>query len=163
MALAHKENMAAFAVGRRVNMEEWNSITRTKGDADSDTGAPLPFGVPVIPGVTERTCKAMTNSGGENVLGITEASQTLPHTGDAYLQYDNVVICESGVIGVKLGTDVTEGAKANFDTANGVWVVTAKSATIIEVPGAQFNQAGKSGEVGAVRYRRPVPSLSVKG
>lgn len=156
MALAFKENMAAFAVGRRANMEEWNAFTRT-------AEAAIGFGVPVIPGTGAHTCIAMTATGGENVLGITEASQVLPHGTDAYAQYDNVAICESGVIGVELGTDVTVGAKANFNTGTGKWVVTAKSATIIEVPGAQFEEAGTSGNVGAIRYRRPVPSISVKG
>ena len=34
------------------------------------------------------------------------------------------------------------------------------SATVLTIPGAQFEGDGASGSVGAVRYRRPVPSLS---
>lgn len=158
MALAFKENMAAFAVGRRINMEEWNTITRTK-EVDSSLG----FGVPVVPGSGAHTCVQITATGGEDVLGITEASLTLPRPGDTYEQYDNVAICEVGVIGVLLGSNVVQGAKANFKTTDSTWVSTAKSASIIEVPGAEFDQAGASGDVGAVRYRRPVPSVSVKG
>ncbi|MFA7174475.1 MAG: hypothetical protein WC340_13910 [Kiritimatiellia bacterium] len=163
MAINFKGNLAAFAVGHRANMEEWNTITRVKGDADTSTGAPLPFGVPVKPGTGAHTCVEITATTGENVLGITEASQTLPHAGDAYLQYDNVAICEVGVIGVLLGADVTRGAQARWDTANKVWTGAAQSATVVTIPGAQFDEAGTSGSVGVVRYRRPVPSLSVSG
>lgn len=158
MATQFKQSLGAFAVGRRVNMEEWNAITRTKEGSDS-----LGFGVPVMPGTGAHTCIELSATTGQNVLGITEASQMLPHTGDAYAQYDNVAICEVGVIGVLLGADVTRGAQARWDTANKVWTGAAQSATVVTVPGAQFEEAGTSGSVGVVRYRRPVPSLSVSG
>lgn len=156
MPLQYKDNIAAFAVGRRTNMEEWNTITRV-------AEAAIGFGIPVQPGTAEGTCKTLTATTGQNVLGITEASQVLPHTGDSYAQYDNVAICEVGVIGVLLGADVTAGAVARFNTANSTWTGAAQSATVVTIPGAQFEYAGKSGAVGAVRYRRPVPSLSVSG
>lgn len=158
MAIQFKETLAAYAVGRRVNMEEWNTITRTKEGAGT-----LGFGVPVKPGTGAHTCVEITATTGENVLGITEASQVLPHTGDAYARYDNVAICEVGVIGVLLGADVTRGAQARWDTATGTWTGAAQSATVVTIPGAQFDEAGASGSVGVVRYRRPVPSLSVSG
>lgn len=163
MAIQFKETLAAFAVGRRVNMEEWNTITRTKGDADTVTGAPLPFGVPVMPGTGAHTCVELSATNGQNVLGITEASQVLPHPGDAYQQYDSVAICEVGVIGVLLGANVTRGAQARWDTQNKAWTGANQSATVVTIPGAQFEEDGTSGSVGVVRYRRPVPSLSVSG
>lgn len=158
MAIQFKENLAAFAVGRRVNMEEWNTITRTKEGSGT-----LPFGVPVMPGTGPHTCVILDATNGRNVLGITEASQVLPHPGDAYAQYDNVAICEVGVIGVLLGADVTRGAQARWNTADGTWTGAAQSATVVTIPGAQFDEDGTSGSVGVVRYRRPVPSLSVSG
>lgn len=97
------------------------------------------------------------------VLGITEASQVLPHTGDSYAQYDNVGICESGVIGVLLGANVTARSPARWNTANKTWTGAAQSATVVTIPGAEFEVAGSSGAIGLVRYRRPVPSLSVSG
>lgn len=158
MAIQYKESMAPFAVGRRVNMEEWNAITRTKeGEGD------LAFGVPVIPGTGTHTCVPLDATTGQNVLGITEANQVLPHPGDVYQQYDNVGICEFGVIGVELGADVTKGQPALFDTAAGNWTNAAQSATVVTIPGAEFEEDGASGSVGAIRYRRPVPSLSVSG
>lgn len=156
MPLQFKQDIAAFAVGRRTNMEEWNTITRV---AEGTIG----FGVPAMAGVDEQTALALDATNGRNVLGITEASQVLPHTGDNYVQYDNVAICEVGVIGVQLGADVTKGQVARFNTANGTWTGAAQSATVVSIPGAQFEFDGKSGTVGAVRYRRPVPSLSVSG
>lgn len=158
MAIEFKQNIAAYAVGRRVNMEEWNAITRTKEGAGT-----LAFGVPVMPGTGEHSCLPLDATNGRNVLGISEANQVLPHTGDAYQQYDNVAICEYGVIGVLLGANVTKGQQARFNTANGTWTAAAQSATVVTIPGAQFEVDGASGSVGAIRYRRPVPSVSVSG
>jgi len=158
MAITYRDNLSAYAVGRRANMEEWNAITRTKEGAGS-----LAFGVPVMSGTGAHTCVVLDATNGRNVLGITEASVVLPRPGDTYEQYDNVAICESGVIGVLLGADVTKGAVARFNTANGTWTGAAQSATVVTIPGAQFDEAGANGSVGIVRYRRPVPCLSVSG
>lgn len=158
MALTFKQNITAYAVGRRANMEAWNTITRTK----EGTGV-LAFGVPVMAGSGAHTCVLIDATNGRNVLGITEASPVLPRPGDAYAQFDNVGICEAGVIGVLLGANVTRGAQARFNTANGTWTGAAQSATVVTIPGAQFEEDGSNGAVGLVRYRRPVPSLSVSG
>lgn len=156
MAMTFKTNIPAYAVGRRVSMEEYNTLTKT-------AEAAINFGVPVMPGSGADTCVVLDSTTGRNVLGITEATATLPRPGDAYAQYDNVTVCESGVIGVLLGANVTAGAQARFNTANGTWTGAAQSATVVTIPGAQFDEAGSSGSVGVVRYRRPVPSLSVSG
>lgn len=156
MGITYKDNLTAFAVGRRVNGEEWNAITKTKYGAGT-----LAFGVPVMPGTDADTCVILDATNGRNVLGITEASQTLPHTGDAYAQYDNVPVLTMGVIGVLLDDDVVAGAQARWNTATSKWTDAAQSSTVITVPGAQFEEAGTGGAVGVVRYLRPVPSLSV--
>lgn len=153
-----KETITAYAVGRRVNMEEWNGVTKIKEGAGT-----LAFGVPVMPGTAANTCVILDATNGRNVLGITEASLALPHEGDSYAQYDNVAVCEVGVIGVELDDDVVAGAPARFNTATGKWTDAAQSATVVTIPGAQFDEAGSGGAVGVVRYRRPVPSLSVSG
>lgn len=158
MPIEFKQDMTAYAVGRRINMEEWNTFTRTKEGAGA-----LGFGVPVMPGTGEHSCIELSATTSQNVLGITEASLVLPTPGDAYSQYDNVGICEVGVIGVLLGGNVTVGQPARWNTANKTWTAAAQSATVVTIPGAQFEVAGSSGSVGAVRYRRPVPSLSVSG
>lgn len=160
MPITFPNSMAPFAVGRRINMEEWNTITRTlEGDDDTKLG----FGVPVTVGTRPHTCIELPATNGQNVLGIAEASQVLSHPGDYYVQYDNVAICEVGVIGVQLGADVTRGAPARWDTTAKKWTGGAQSATVVTIPGAQFEEDGASGTVGAIRYRRPVPSLSVSG
>ena len=155
MAVTYSQTIAKYAVGRRANMEEWNTITRT-----NSTATAIPFGVPVVPGTPVHTCVILTATA-QNILGITEASAVLAHTGDTYAQYDNVPICQDGVIGVLLGADVTQGAQARFNLSNSTWTGAAQSATVATIPGAQFDEAGASGSVGVVRYRRPVPSLSV--
>lgn len=152
------ENMGAYAIGRRVNMEEWDSFTRTKEGAGT-----VGFGSPVMVGTAAHTCTALDATTGRNVLGIASTSQVLGHIGDAYEQYDNVAICEFGVIGVLLGANVTKGAQARWDTVAKAWTGAAQSVTVVTIPGAQFDEAGSSGAVGVIRYRRPVPSLSVSG
>lgn len=158
MPITYRENLSPYAVGRRANMEEWNAITRTKEGAGS-----LAFGVPVMPGTGDHTCVLLDATNGRNVLGITEAVAVHPRPGDTYEQYDNVAICESGVIGVLLDDDVVAGAQARFNTETGKWTDAAQSSTVVTIPGAQFDEAGSSGAVGIVRYRRPVLSLSVSG
>lgn len=162
MAITYRDTIPAYSLGRRANMEDWNSFTRTKEGAGT-----LAFGVPVMPGTGEHTCIILDATNGRNVLGITEASMTLAATGtstvDAYQQYDNVAICEKGVIGVLLGKTVAKGAQARWDTANNEWTDAAQSATVVTIPGAQFDEAGTDGSIGIIRYRRPVPSLSVSG
>lgn len=151
----YKENLVSYAVGRRANMEEWNTITRVLEGATS-----VGFGKPVIAGTADDQCLPLT-AAAQNVLGITEANLVLPRPGDEYDQYDNVAICEVGVIGVQLGADpVAKGAAARFDVTNQVWTDAAASATVLTIPGAQFDAAGLANSVTIVRYRRPVPSVS---
>lgn len=158
MPIQFKNTLTSYAQGRRANMEEWNTITRVLGGSSN-----LGFGVPVMPGASAGLAVELDATTGRNVLGITEASQILPHPGDYYVPGENVPVCERGVIGVLLGADVTEGAAARWDTANKVWTGAAQSVTVVTIPGAQFDEAGVSGQVGIVRYRRPVPSASVSG
>ncbi|RWX78270.1 hypothetical protein EPK99_06455 [Neorhizobium lilium] len=154
MPISYSNTLTAYAVGRRVNMEEWNTFTRSLEGATA-----LGFGVPAVAGTGAHTCVPLSATG-QNILGITEADLTLPRPGDAYAQYDSVPICESGVIGVLLGANVTKLAQARFDITNKVWTGAAASGTVLTIPGAQFDEAGSSGAVGKLRYRRPVPSVS---
>lgn len=158
MALTYKDTLTSYAVGRRANGEEWNTITKTKYGSGT-----LAFGVPVMPGTDPDTCVILDSTNGRDVLGITEASQTLPHPGDAYEQYDNVAICTMGVIGVLLDDDVSAGAQARFNTQSGKWTDAAQSGTVVTIPGAQFEEDGTGGQIGLIRYLRPVPSVSVSG
>lgn len=155
MPMTFKQDFPAYAVGRRANMEEWNAITRTNSGDDD-----IPFGVPVVPGSGTHTCVALTATA-QNVLGISEAVAIHPRPGDGHAKYDSVPICDMGVIGVLLGADVTAGAQARYDLTNKKWTGAAQSATVATIPGAQFEEAGTSGAIGVVRYRRPILSLSV--
>lgn len=154
MALMNfKKDMAAYAVGRRANSEEWNTVTRTL-----QTGT-LPFGAPAVAGSAAHSVVALT-AAGQNIIGISEAVQTLPRPGDGFIQYDNVPLCDMGVIGVLLDDDVVAGAAARFNVTTQKWTDAAASGTVFTVPGAQFEEAGTTGMVGVVRFRRPVPCVS---
>lgn len=155
MAITFKTSITAYTVGRRSNMEASNTISRTNSGATA-----IPFGVPVVPGSTTHSCVILTATA-QNVLGISEASLVQPHVGDTHAQYENVPVMTMGVIGVLLGADVTEGAQARFNLSNSTWTGAAQSATVATIPGAQFAEAGTNGNIGLVRYLRPVPSVSV--
>lgn len=148
-----KTQITPFAVGRRCNSEEWNTITRVL-EGTTNVG----FGVPVTRGTGPKQFRPL--GGGREIIGITEADQTLPRPGDYFAQYDNAGICEVGVIGVLAGGDVAHGAPAGYDPAAndgaGGWVVADTG--VDQVPGAQFETSGAAGETVALRYRRPVPS-----
>jgi len=150
-----KKEFGAYAVGRRANQEEWNTITRVAEDT-------IGFGVPVTEGSGRRGVSGVI-SDGDTILGITEASQVLPHTGDNYLKYDNVGICEWGVIGVLLAGNAAKGAAALYDitTNDEGWRSTGgTAANVFTVPGATFEEGGVKGDIVPVRYRRPNPSIA---
>lgn len=150
----YRDFLPAYAQGRRVNAEEWNGISRTLAGAVN-----VGFGVPVIHGTDEHTVLPLT-AAGQDVAGITEANLVLPHPGDEYLPGDTVAACESGVLGVLLGANVTKGAVARFNVTTQSWTSAGASATILTIPGATFEEAGASGAIGLVRFRRPNPALA---
>ena len=158
MAIEFNKDIAAYAQGRRVNMEEWNTFTRTNSSADV-----ILFGAPVMDSNVVHSCAPLDATNGRNVLGIAEANQVLPHSGDGYQRFDSVAICEVGVIGVLVGASVQKGQVARWDTVAKKWTGAAQSATVVTIPGAQFDTSGSANDVVALRYRRPVPSLSVAG
>lgn len=151
--LTFKKDMVAYAVGRRANSEEWNTVTRTLESAT------LPFGAPAVDGTVKHSVVPLT-AAGQNIIGISEAVASLPRPGDGFVQYDNVPLCQDGVIGVLLNDDVVEGAAARWNVTTQKWTDAAASATVFTVPGAQFEEAGLAGAVGLVRFRRPVPCVS---
>ena len=159
--LRYSENLSPFAVGRRVNSEEWNAITRTFEAADED--ARLGFGQPVRPGTDKHSCAVMIATTAQNFLGITEAVAVLPRAEDAFAQHDNVPICESGVIAVPVEGDVTKGAVARWNSATGNWTAAAQSATVVTIPGCTFEETATAPGVTPVRLRRPNPALTVSG
>lgn len=145
----YSETMPAYAIGRRGNMEEWNTITRTLEQATA-----LKFGVPVQRGAGEHGIVIFTTG---DFLGISEANVVLGNnTPDQYEQYQSVPVCERGVIGVGVGVGgAVAGAPAYYIAATGLWTVT--SAGNVAVPGAEFDTTAAAGGVALVRVRRIVP------
>jgi hypothetical protein len=156
MPILYASTIPDYTLGQIINMEEWNGISRILV-----AGANLPFAAPVIAGSGgEWDCAPLT-AAGENVLGIARMNHVLYHTGDYYAPGDTVSVITAGVVAVNLGANVTEGAQARFNVTNGTWTGAAASATVLTIPGAQFEYAGSSGAIGVVRYQRPIPSVSV--
>lgn len=155
MAIPYAASQPDYAVGQLIDMREWNGVSRILA-----AGANLPFGAPVIAsGTADLECAPLT-AAAQNVIGIARLNHVLYHTGDYYEPNDTVSVIDMGVIGVTLGANVTKGAQARFNTANGTWTGAAASSTVLTIPGAQFEFAGTSGSVGVVRYNRPIPSVS---
>lgn len=146
----YTENMPVGSVGRRVNMEEWNTITRTLEGA-----TPLKFAVPVQDGATEHTCVIFSTG---DFIGVSESNVVLGHdTPDQYEQYDSVAVCESGVMWVQAGVGgATRRSQAYFIAATGLWTSTA--AGNVAVPGAEFDSGGVAGDLVKLRIRRQVPA-----
>lgn len=152
MPISFKKNVAAYANGKIQNMEEWNATTGV-------ASAAIEFGSPVI-AADGYDGVSPVSAASQNVLGIAVMEQFLPHTGDEYHANDIVTIAEQAVIGVKLGADVTKGAQARYNVTNKNWSSASASATVLTIPGAQFDESGASGAIGLVRFRRPVPCVS---
>lgn len=153
MAIKFGLNPATRAVGQPVNMEEWNARTIT-------AGATVGFGRPVVQGGGDQV-GISASAAGQAVLGISFAEQLLSHAGDEYRQYDNMTVAEQCVVGVQVGaTAVTANTQARYDVTNGVWTGAAASATVLTIPGATFDEPIAANGVGALRYRRPNPSMT---
>lgn len=159
--LNFKESLSPFAVGRRINSEDWNAITRTFEAANDD--ARLGFGVPVKPGTGQHTCVLISSTSAEVFLGVTEAMPNLPRPGDGYARYDNVPVCEKGVIAVEVEGNVTAGAQARWNTATSKWTAAAQSGTVVTIPGAAFELTATAPGVTPIRLRRPSPAATVSG
>lgn len=155
MALTFKNDLSPFAVGRRVNSEEWNAITRTFEAAD-DT-ARLKFGAPATVGAGKHSCIELAANGAV-FLGVVEAMPNLPRPGDGYARYDNVPLCDMGVIAVETEGNVTKGVQARWNTATRKWTAAAQSVTVATVPGCTFEETATAPGVSPVRVRRPNPA-----
>lgn len=139
----YKGKLSKYALGRRVNSEEWNTVTR-------NASADIAFGVPVEV-TTGKTIKEWDGTG--VIEGITEASQVLPHTGDNYAQYDEVPVCEVGVIGVKVeGASIVRNAVAYYNPTTKAFSAVAGAGKFL-VLGATFDNV-PDGDMALIRYRR---------
>ena len=151
--LNFNEKFPAYALGRRVDSQEWNTFSRSLVGSTA-----VGFGAPVTASGNDGF--APLTAAAQVVLGITEADQTLPHPDDEYRQYETAGICEIGCIGVLLGADVTVNSQARWNVTDKAWTGATASATVLTIPGATFERSGKSGEIGVVRYRRTNPSVA---
>lgn len=144
----YSAEIAPYAKGRRGNMESWNTISRTNESATA-----IGFGAAVFRGAGEHGCLP-TNASGD-FLGVSEANQVLPHTGDEYRQYDTVPVCERGVIGVECSGTVKAGDAANWDPSGKKW--RAASTANPQTAGCEFDTDGTNTVV-LLRVRRAVPA-----
>lgn len=156
--LNFKNDLSAYAIGRRTNSEEWNTITRTFEAADDD--ARLKFGAPAIVGTGKHSC-VEAGAAAAVFLGIVEAMPNLPRPGEGYARYDNVPLCDmTGGIAVEVEGNVTKGAQARWNTATRKWTAAAQSATVATIPGVTFEETATAPGVTPVRVRRPNPALT---
>ena len=159
--LNFKDELAAYAVGRRVNSEEWNSRTGNFEAANDDLR--LGYGVPVRVGAQEEGILPMDATNARSFVGITEASAVLPRPGDGYARYDEVSVLEWGVIGVETEGNTVRDGVARWNTATSKWTGAAQSATVVTIPGCTFEKTLTAPGVAPVRLRRPNPALTASG
>lgn len=147
---SYSENMAAGAVGRRQNMEEWNTFTGLAEDVESN---PIGFAQPVKQGTAGEQVALYDGSG--VFRGLTEADTTVP--GGTFPEGYNVPVMESGVIWAMAGGTCTIRGPVYWDDADGTYSDTDTDTLI---PGAEFDSAASDGELVKIRLRRAVPAPS---
>ena len=142
---------APYSLGRRVNMEEWNTLT---GLAQVNT---IGFGEPVQDGTAGEQVAPFTSG---KFRGITEADLSVNvATGDTAARFptgSNVPVCESGVIAVLAGGTCTKRTPVYYIAASRSYTSTAGSNTLI--PNAEFDATVASGQLVPVRLRRIPPA-----
>lgn len=138
--------MAAGVVGRRQNMEEWNTLT---GIAEDVTANPIGFAQPVMRGTGGEQVKKYDGSG--VFRGLTEADVTLG--ADTYPEGYNVPVMEMGVIWALAGGACTAGSPVYWIAASGKYTSTVGTNTLI--PNAEFDSAAAAdGDLVKIRLRR---------
>lgn len=124
----YSELPAIGQVGRRVNMEEWNTITRTL-----ETGN-VGFAQPVQRGTGDHGCVIFSAG---TFLGLTEADPTKAHTvPDRFEPLDSVPIMRSGVIWAVALSACSDGNLVYWNAATGKYTNT--SAGNVLIPNAEF-------------------------
>lgn len=132
---SYSQNMPILVEGMKISGEEYNAISRT-----CESAGGILFGKPVQRGVADRGCIAadatMTPA---NFLGIALRDITVPATSPGkYPQYDELAVLTQGVVAVKVGEAVAPGGAALYDTATGLFMVTA-GAGRVAVPQFEFD------------------------
>ena len=142
---SYAQYMDAGAVGRRANMEEWNTITCLAEDVTSN---PIGFAQPVMRGSADEKVKKYDGSG--SFRGLTEADVTLG--AQNYPEGANTPVCESGVIWALAGDTCTAGESVGWDSSTGKYENGSSTNTII--PNAEFDSSAASGQLVKIRLRR---------
>lgn len=137
---------AAYAKGRRVNMEEWNGFTGIAQSGGIGIAEPVQDGAvgeQVMPFTTGR------------FRGLTEWS---PETGETatFPQYANVPVTESGVIAGAAYQNCTKRTPVYWNATNRGYTSTAGSNTLI--PNAEFDATVSAGGIVPIRLRRIPPA-----
>jgi len=137
---------AAYAKGRRVNMEEWNAFTGIAGVEG------IGIGEPVQDGATGEQVVPFTTG---KFRGITEWS---PETGEAgvFPLGANVPVDETAVVGGAAYQTCTKRTPVYWNAANKGYTSTAGSNTLI--PNAEFDATVSAGGVVPIRLRRIPPA-----
>jgi hypothetical protein len=143
-----KSKMAIGAIGRRANMEEWNTITRISENATIGFAVPVQRGANLANGIVPFTTGKF--------LGITEQDETafgnyvdsMPSM--LYPRGYNVPVCDMGVINALAIGTCTAGNPAYY--GSGGWTDTAGGNT--KVPSVEFETSAAAAGIVQLRIRR---------
>ncbi|MEC9067819.1 MAG: hypothetical protein VX569_11130 [Pseudomonadota bacterium] len=143
---AYNDRPAAYAKGRRVNMEEWNAFT---GIAAAEG---IGIAEPVQDGTDGEEVVPFTSG---TFRGITEWS---PETGEdaVFPEGANVPVTESGVIAGTAYQTCTKRTPVYWNAANKGYTSTVGTNTLI--PNAEFDATVSAGELVPIRLRRIPPA-----
>lgn len=142
-----KVKPAPGMVGRRANMEEWNTVTRLTAAAG------IGFGEPVQRGATDGLIAAFTTG---KFLGITEADIAAvdgsPSAAAVFPAGYNTPVCDMGVIWGKAAGACTAGGVVYWSATGKGYTDTAASNTL--VPNAEFDSSAAANGIVKIRLRR---------
>lgn len=142
----YSDRPAAYAKARRVNMEEWNTLTGLAQVAG------IGIGEPVQDGTTGEQVAPFTSG---KFRGITEWTPDTTEAG-VFPTNANVPVCESGVIGGSAYQTCTKRTPVYWNAANKGYTSTASTNTLI--PNAEFDATVSAGGIVPIRVRRIPPA-----
>lgn len=143
--MGYKNEMDAGVVGGIANTENRNIVSRAVETAEG-----LEFGVPVVQGTLDKTCRA-TKAGDTVFTGVTLLDRST--LNDRFDQYDTARILIEGVVWVKVAEAVKAGDPVVVTVATGAFGKTEDSATAVAMANAFYDTSAAAEGLAQLRLK----------
>lgn len=143
--MGYKNEMDAGVVGGIANTENRNIVSRAVETAEG-----LEFGVPVVQGTLDKTCRA-TEAGDTVFTGVTLLDRST--LNDRFDQYDTARILIEGVVWVKVAEAVKAGDPVVVTVATGEFGKTAAASTAVVMANAFYDTSAAAEGLAQLRLK----------